>query len=118
MLRRSQEDDIRKLYVGITRAKQDLYIHCNTPIFNNNKNQSIPYQHDMSIYPEPDEIALQLSMRDVNLGFFKDKKESILKLICGMSLQFNNGYLQTYTGENVVYLSKAKREELNDWHKK
>ena len=114
----NKEDDIRKLYVGLTRAKQDLYIHCNTPLFYNNEKQNIHYQHDMLIYPEPDEIALQLSMRDVYLDFFKDKKESILKLVCGMPLQFNNGYLQTSTGEKVVFLSKAKREELNDWYKK
>ena len=114
----NKEDDIRKLYVGLTRAKQDLYIHCNTPLFYNNEKQNIHYQYDMLIYPEPDEIALQLSMRDVYLDFFKDKKESILKLVCGMPLQFNNGYLQTSTGEKVVCLSKAKREELNDWYKK
>ena len=35
-----------------------------------------------------------------------------------MSLQVNNGYLQTSTGEKVVCLSKAKREELKDWYKK
>ena len=35
-----------------------------------------------------------------------------------MSLQFKNGYLQTSSGENVVYLSKSKREELDDWYKK
>lgn len=113
-----KEDDIRKLYVGITRAKQDLYIHCNTPIFHNNEKQNIHYQYDMSIYPEPEEIALQLSMRDVNLGFFKDKKETILKLVSGTSLNYNNGFLQTSSGENVVYLSKAKREELKDWYEK
>lgn len=113
-----KEDDIRKLYVGITRAKQDLYIHCNTPIFHNNEKQNIHYQYDMSIYPEPEEIALQLSMRDVNLGFFKDKKETILKLVSGTSLNYNNGFLQSSSGENVVYLSKAKREELKDWYEK
>lgn len=113
-----KEDEIRKLYVGITRAKQDLYIHCNTPIFHNNEKQNIHYQYDISIYPEPEEIALQLSMRDVNLGFFKDKKKTILKLVSGTSLIYNNGFLQTSSGENVVYLSKAKREELNDWYEK
>ena len=48
----NKEEDVRKLYVGLTRAKQDLYIHCNTPLFYNNEKQNIHYQHDMLIYPE------------------------------------------------------------------
>ena len=113
----STEESVRKLYVGITRAKHNLHIHCNTPIFQNSI-QRAQYKHDMNLYPEPDEIVLQLSMRDVNLGFFKEIKQHILQLHSGIPLYYDNGFLRDSAGNRVVHLSKSKREELKHWLEK
>ena len=111
------EESVRKLYVGITRAKHNLRIHCNTLIFQNDI-QHAQYKHDMSIYPEPDEIVVQLSMRDVNLGFFKEIKQHILQFYSGIPLFYDNGFLRDSAGNRVVHLSKSKREELKHWFEK
>ena len=113
-----REEDIRKLYVGLTRAKNSLHIHYNSSFFNNIGKDSITYHYDMEQYPEPDEIALQLSMHDVNLDFFKRIKNSIVQLRSGMALHYDNGFLRTSSGEKVAYLSKSKREELLEWKNK
>ncbi len=112
------EERIRKLYVGMTRAKQNLYIHCNTNIFESIKFDFVDYQYDVTMYPIPDEITLQLTHRDVYLDFFKGKKKLILQCRSGMPLFFDDGYLRLPTGEKVVCLSKQRRDELQGWAEK
>ena len=109
------EERIRKLYVGMTRAKQNLYIHCNTGIFDSMKSDFVDYQYDSNNYPTPKEITLQLTHRDVYLDFFKGKKKLILQCRSGMPLFYDDGFLRLSTGERVVCLSKQKRDELQDW---
>ena len=112
------DEKIRKLYVGMTRAKQQLYIHCNTDIFTSKETGSIDYKYDRVPYPIPEEITMQLTHRDVFLDYFKDKKKVILGLQCGDSLFFDNGYLRLQNGTVVASLSKQKRAELADWAEK
>ncbi len=106
---------IRKLYVGMTRAKHNLYIHVNTQIFPQDPNNNYIYNFDSNNYPFPEMITLQLGMRDVYLDFFKDKKEQVFKLVAGDPLTYNNGYLCTNDGVVIVALSKQQRDELRNW---
>lgn len=76
----------RELYVGITRARSNLYIHCNNGIFDGFEIQCCKKITDENIYPAPSELIVQLTHRDINLGFFKGKKELILSLVSGMKL--------------------------------
>lgn len=106
---------IRKLYVGMTRAKHNLYIHVNTQIFPQDPNNNYIYNFDSNNYPFPEMITLQLGMRDVYLDFFKDKKEQVFKLVAGDPLTYNNGYLCTNDDVVIVALSKQQRDELRNW---
>ncbi len=92
-------EDLRTSYVGITRARHNLYIYANTSL------------------PESD-IAVSLTMRDVWLDYFKEHKESVLRLRSGDPLQYTNGYLVSQHGEHIAYLSKAKRKQLDEWQQK
>jgi len=112
------DENLRKLYVGITRAKQNLYIHCNTDVFTNMVKHNIEYNYDFTTYPTPEEITLQLTHRDVYLDFFKDKKKTILQLRSGMPLLFDNSYLKILSGEKVALISKQKRCEIKEWYEK
>jgi len=88
-LSRSTElDDARKreLYVALTRAKQNLHILCNGNYFDMINVVNIEMTTDNNDYPAPDEITLQLSHRDVNLGFFAYKKKEIDLLVSGKEL--------------------------------
>ena len=112
------DERVRKLYVGMTRAKQSLYIHCNTNIFSQLSQKGVSFIQDSTIYPTPEEITLQLTFHDVYLDFFKDKKNLILKMHSGMPLYFDNGFLRLPSGERVVYLSSQMRNELKFWSEK
>ena len=88
-----RDEDRRKLYVGMTRAKQALYIHENAGLFDALKDSCTEWVDDVLLYAPPEEIALQLTHRDVVLDFFKGKKELIFKLHSGHPLFLKNGYL-------------------------
>lgn len=96
----STDEKRRGLYVGITRARANLYIHCNNGIFDGFKVLFCKKITDENIYWEPNELTVQLTHRDINLGFFKGKKEFILSLVSGsrliltekgMGIEFPNG---------------------------
>ncbi len=76
----------RKLYVGMTRAKNLLHIHYFDDAFDPYTEYATTDEIDLHTYPKPSELILQLSHRDVYLDFFKDKKSLILQLKSGMHL--------------------------------
>jgi ATP-dependent DNA helicase RecQ len=67
----------------------------------------------------PDEIILQLSHKDVNLGYFKSRKRDILALMPGQKLRYENNYLiDINTNKPVCQLSQKIQEELRLWNEK
>ena len=109
------DEEKRKLYVGMTRAKSALYIHYNNNLFNNISGAFVERAEDNTCYPEPEEITLQLTHRDVVLDFFKGKKETVLKIHSGAELAIDGGYLSANVGGKlvrVVKLSTAFLEQL------
>lgn len=83
----------RKLYVGMTRAKNALYIHCGSGIFEMFNVPNINKAYDEEIYSAPAEIALPLTHKSVVLSFFKGKKPIIFKLRSSMPLEVDGNYL-------------------------
>ena len=117
MLARDEEEsaeNIRKLYVGMTRARKSLYIHTCMDIFDRISHQDVVYEEDNMSYDVPNEITVQLTHKDVYLDFFKDKKETILKLRSGQKLLFKENCLCLSTGDIVAVLSTKKRNELRE----
>ena len=80
------DEEKRKLYVGMTRARNLLHIHYFGDAFDRYTEYAATDEIDLHIYPKPSELILQLSHRDVYLDFFKDKKPLILRLKSGMHL--------------------------------
>ena len=108
------DQNMRSLYVAMTRAKKRLFIHTNTTLFDKIKVDK--YVVDNNLYKMPEEIVLQLSHKDVNLGFFKDKKNKILKLISGDKLRFENNYLfEMQKNTPICQLSKKSQTDLCKW---
>ncbi|MDE5849025.1 MAG: RecQ family ATP-dependent DNA helicase, partial [Muribaculaceae bacterium] len=109
-----QNNEMRRYYVGATRAKERLFIHTDTSIFD--KIPADEHHVSQELYGMPDEIVLQLSHRDVNLGFFKTRKNEILALRAGQRLRFENNYLYECESNKVVaQLSQKMQHELDLW---
>ena len=88
-------DDLRTLYVGLTRARRNLYI-----------------------YPRPAldqcNISISLTLHDVYLDYFKTLKDKLLQLRAGDSLQYSNGFLVSEQGDYIACLSKAKKQQMEE----
>ena len=111
------DEVLRRYYVGATRAKERLFIHTDSRVFDRmpaDEHHVSQQQYDM-----PDEIILQLSHRDVNLSFFKSHKNLILTLRAGQKLRFSNNYL--YCGHSdmpIAQLSQKMQADLRLWTEK
>ena len=110
----------RSIYVGLTRAKHELYVHYTghgLDFLAGSNGLVGQIKEDNKQYPEPDFIDLQLTHRDVVLGFFEDKKDMILKLQSGDELFYEGKYLQAKVGfarKTVAILSKQAQDNLNN----
>ncbi len=96
-IRKVDVEMLRTVYVGITRAKHSLCIYNNTSFLDNQS-----------------DILLSLSMHDVRLDFFRDKKNKILNLRSGEILTYDNGFLLTTDGVRIVSLSTQMRKKIKD----
>ena len=117
----NNDADKRKLYVGMTRAKQNLFIHCNTNIFDKYQVKNVEFLEDERQYLEPNEITMQLTHKDVVLDYFKGEKDTILKLRSGMQLSYDEGYMSAQISNKsvrVAKLSKACMESIEKWEQK
>lgn len=112
---RVKDDSLmRRLYVGMTRAKQRLFIHTNGNSFNNIVADK--YTSDTCQYPMPEEVVIRLSYKDVYLEFFKNRKKDILALKGGDPLLYGNYILSdTKTSRPLATLSAKMRETLDKW---
>lgn len=113
-LEKKRQQQMRRFYVGITRAKKQLFIHTNT----NNFAHVHATQHivDQTQYTMPEEIILQLSHKDVFLEFFKSVKQDVLKLKGGDMLHYNDCMLyEPTTNKPVAKLSKNMQNKLKEW---
>ena len=89
-------NDMRAYYVGLTRAKRNLYLVTNPPV-------------------EYSSISIALNMRDVWLDFFKGRKDIVLRLRSGDSLQYQDGYLLNDQNINIIALSASGKDKLKAW---
>lgn len=93
----------RAAYVAVTRAKDNLHIHYSCNEMDAFADYSDEYIIDKNRYVKPDQLIMQLSHKDVNLGFFKDKKRIILeRLKSGMHLVMKNDYMYINANEKAV----------------
>lgn len=108
---------MRRYYVGITRAKNRLFIHTDGHCFD--RLTADARYRDNRNYTLPDEIVLQLSHRDVYLGFFKGIKREVLALQSGDPLRYSNFTLyDEKTDIPVAKLSLRMQEVLKEWFAK
>ena len=111
------DEVLRRYYVGITRAKKRLFIHTNSSLFCISEVEK--KCTDRTSYEMPNEVVLQLSHKDVNLGFFKTRKSDILALRAGEKLRYDNCFLyDTMTNRAVCQLSQKMQSELCIWSEK
>lgn len=105
---------LRRFYVGMTRAKNRLFIYTNGHGFSRLKADR--WKLDDKIYSKPDTVVMQLSHKDIDLSDLKWQKSRVLSLMAGCSLLYRD-YAIFVPGEVrvLVKLSKAMKHKLQQW---
>lgn len=115
--RNTDDSQLRRVYVGATRAKSRLFIHTNSTEFNGLKVSH--YHIDKNDYAMPEDVALQLGHKDVYLSYFKERKNEILSLKSGDNILYRDYTLYNpATGNPVGKLSKRMIEVVTGWESK
>ena len=99
----------------MTRAKNNLYIHTNTTLFDEYRIDGVKHMQDNTEYDEPVEIMLQTTHKHMVLDYFKNKKEIIFNLRSGTKLKIDDVYFsaeQNGLDVRVAKFSKAFVEIL------
>lgn len=106
----------RMIYVGMTRAKNNLSVHfSNVNLFLDKSLQRFIIE-DNTVYGAPMEVLMQLSHRDVVLDIFKGCQDSLPGLLSGTGLFVSRDYLYAETGGRrvkVLRFSSAFRTQLS-----
>lgn len=106
----NSDEQKRKLYVAITRAKSNLHIHYKGNGFDKFREWATEFIEDKTEYGKPAEITMQLFYQDVNLSYFKDKKKLILSLRSGCKLTNKGVFLYCgQEGKTVPVLMFSKK---------
>ncbi|WP_024786804.1 RecQ family ATP-dependent DNA helicase [Lebetimonas sp. JH369] len=104
---------IRRYYVGITRAKKNLFIYTNHDYFFNKfaKNNEL-YKFNKNSYKEPNEMILELGLSDINLGAsfdFQDKLKGVYLKDKSLILSYKN---IIYNNTPIAKLSNKGYEKV------
>ena len=84
----TDDEKRRQLYVALTRARNNLYIHDNTGIFRRISVRNTVLQDDSRQYGMPPETVLQLGLKDVWLDDFVRRQDIIADFMSGDALYF------------------------------
>ena len=116
-LNKLTDDERRAIYVAITRAKNNLSVHFSQALPLSFKTSSAHFMIDRKAYDAPSELMMQLSHRDVFLGFFKNRTRLVKRLYSGCKLKINGDCLSaTFEGQeaNVVRFSENFCKKVAD----
>jgi ATP-dependent DNA helicase RecQ len=96
----------RQLYVGMTRAKQNLTIHLNSNFLDKITAENLERVDDSEIYFPPGELAMHLTHEDVNLGYFEFVQHRMKNVLSGdVLIKKEEGYANS-NGDLVLKFSK------------
>lgn len=104
--------DKRQLYVGMTRAKQNLTIHLNSPFLDNITAGNPHWVEDSEVYAVPDVLIMHLSFKDLVLDHFIHRQSLVSGLMSGDELIVKGSDCFNAGGQSVLRFSKAFIEKM------
>lgn len=109
-----EDEDLRVLYVGMTRARDNLNIHSNNQIFNFIKDiEKLRIVENNKEIKEPNMLVYSLGFEDVNLGYFTSSHFNVKRALPGDELKINNNDV-IHNGRKVLKFSKKANEFINE----
>lgn len=112
------EENMRLLYVAMTRAKNNLTIHSNKNYFSFIKTENIERINDAETYEQPNLLAMQLTHKDVWLDYSFNCQRWITQMNSGDILTINSDSCYNQRGQEVLRFSKTFIEQIEEMNKK
>jgi ATP-dependent DNA helicase RecQ len=102
----------RQLYVAMTRAKQKLIIHLNGNYLDKLKTEDVEKIENNNIFQPPSGLAMHLSHKDLNLGYFEFIQKRVNALTSGDSIAISEEGCKNEKGELVLKFSRNFLDKL------
>ncbi|TCO08396.1 RecQ family ATP-dependent DNA helicase [Natronoflexus pectinivorans] len=106
------DEKIRQLYVAMTRAKDNLFIHTNGQFLDDAAISNIIVKNNTQSYPIPELLILHLSYKDIWLSYFVHRQRLISNLTSGDSLQIDSEGCNDLAGNRILKFSTACKERI------
>lgn len=112
------DEDKRQFYVAITRAKSNLSIHYQGSYLQPFATEGLLYTQDQNQYPEPQQIVMYLTFKDVQLWYFERVQHNINNLFSGAPLHLLQDGLANAKGELILKFSQKFKTTLQERYDK
>lgn len=112
------DEELRQLYVGMTRAKDNLVLHTNSNYFDDVDVEGIKRVYDRKAYEAPSQIVIQLTHRDIILDYFYSRQKQILGLVGGDQLIANEKGCSCMNNQEVLKYSKSMASQIGELREK
>jgi len=114
----AKNDCRRQVYVAITRAKNNLFIHYTGTCLQNLVANDLSYLTDKKIYPTPQVVSCLLTHKEVNLGYFGFVQNRIAGIFSGGTLMIASEGLANSKGELVLKFSSSFINSIHEYNNK
>src|SRR3989339_101174 len=108
-----QDQDYRAVYVALTRAKENLIIHTNIRNFDKIECSHLSKYIDVKQYDKPDELVVQMTHEDINLGGSKYCVHSLKSVNTDDDLEVYEDGCKS-NGKPVLYFSKSMKASVEE----
>jgi ATP-dependent DNA helicase RecQ len=108
------DDRKRELYVAITRAKHNLYVHYNGNFMQQIHADSLTYMNDHRLYQAPEHLTILANYEDVHLSYFEYVQHRMKDIQSGTTLFIAEDGLTNAAGDLVLKFSKAFLEKTEE----
>jgi ATP-dependent DNA helicase RecQ len=108
----TKDEKRRQLYVALTRARQKLIIHLNGNYLDKMKTDELERVENNDAFSPPSELALHLSHKDIQLGYFEFIQNRVNFLTSGDSITISEEGCKNEKGELVLKFSKKFADRL------
>lgn len=108
-----KDEENRKLYVGMTRAKTNLNIHLIGNYLDDLKADNLTRTEDKTNYPVPGEMAMHLTLKDIWLNYSIDKQVAIDSLVSGDPLIVNGSECFNSKNQSILRFSNSCKDSID-----